>query len=307
MEKSSIERVNQIYHSVLSSLDDVLIGQTNVKKAIAASILCDLNSRILLIGNTGTGKTTLSNYLASSFKSERISITSDMLPSDVQNQLKEQNDLEFLQLDEFNRASGKVLSAFIELFAEKQLSVAGERYNFHDFYVFATQNSADISGTFNIPQAVYDRFDISVYFESLTESEKRQLFFNNFEPPIKSDINENDLRFAKATVDEFKTGKSDEDLMMKIFGLIDEMKINGKKLFAGSNIRAHRYALKMAKLAALSNERNYILSSDITTFLNYIYMHRIDQNVAIIGEENVLSIFEDVQKKIRAVKRKKTI
>ena len=305
MEKSSIERVNQIYHSVLSSLDDVLIGQTNVKKVIAASILCDLNSRILLIGNTGTGKTTLSNYLASSFKSERISITSDMLPSDVQNQLKTKRDLELLQVDELNRASGKVLSAFIELFAEKQLSIAGEKYEFHDFYVLATQNSADISGTFNVPQAVYDRFDVNIYFENLSDSEKRQLFFNDFESPIKSNINENDLHFTKTTVDEFKTKKSDEDLMMQIFGLIDEMKINGQKLFAGSNIRAHKYALRIAKLVALSNERDYILSSDIAEFINYVYMHRINQNVAIIGEEKVLSIFEDVQKKILAVKRKR--
>jgi len=302
---NSMERVNQVYNSVLSSLNDVLIGQTNVKKVIAASILCDLNSRILLTGNTGTGKTTLSNYLASSFNSERISITSDMLPSDVQNQLKTKRDLELLQVDELNRASGKVLSAFIELFAEKQLSIAGEKYEFHDFYVLATQNSADISGTFNVPQAVYDRFDVNIYFENLSDSEKRQLFFNDFESPIKSNINENDLHFTKTTVDEFKTKKSDEDLMMQIFGLIDEMKINGQKLFAGSNIRAHKYALRIAKLVALSNERDYILSSDIAEFINYVYMHRINQNVAIIGEEKVLSIFEDVQKKILAVKRKR--
>jgi len=306
MEKNeNIKRVMEIYPALLSSLDSVLIGQSNVKKVIAASILCDNNSRILLTGNTGTGKTTLSNYLASSFNSERISITSDMIPSDVQNQLINKRDMRFLQVDEFNRASGKLLSTFIELFAERQISVAGAKYNFNDFYVFATQNSADISGIFNVPQAIYDRFDVNIYFESLTDDEKRQLFFNAFVPSVKSNINESDLQIAKTSVDEFRTEKKDEDIMMQAFGLIDNMTINDRKLFAGSNIRAHKYALRLAKLIALSNGRNYILPADIASFINYLYMHRIDQNVARINDDNVCDKFKDVQDQILSIRRSK--
>ena len=302
---NNIERVMQIYQSTISSLDNVLIGQKNVKKAVAASILCDSSSKILLTGNTGTGKTTLSNYLASGFNAQRISVTSDMIPSDVQDQLKEKKDMEFLQVDEFNRASGKVQSTFIELFAEKQISIAGTKYNFNDFYVFATQNSADISGIFNVPQAIYDRFDVNVYFENLTDEEKRQLFFSEFEPATQSNITEKDLLVTKTTVDGFKTEKNDEDIMMQTFELVDSMTINGKKLFAGSNIRAHKFALKLAKFTALSSGRDYILPADIVDFINYLYMHRIDQNVARIGDENVCNKFYDVQNQVLSLKRKK--
>lgn len=300
---NDMKKVQGIYHSVLSSLDNVLIGQTDVKKAIATSILCDSNSKILLVGNTGTGKTTLSNYLASSFNSERISVTSDLLPSDVQSQLINRMDMRSLQLDEFNRASGKVLSAFIELFAEKQLSMAGKKYSFNDFYVFATQNNADISGTFNIPQAVYDRFDVNIFFGNLTEEEKRQLFFSGFKPSTKSSISELDLNTTKTAVDSFSTDEKDQDILMKIFDLIDSMTINDKRLFAGSNIRAHKYALKLAKLSALVSNRNYILATDVAEYINYLYMHRIDQNVAKLYDTSVSNKFENVKDEIMQIKR----
>ena len=120
-----IEGVVRVYNSTISTLDQVLVGQRKVKKVVATALMCDTNSKILLTGNTGVGKTTLSNFLASSFCSERISVTSDMIPSDIQEQLKKNSAMQFLQVDEFNRASGKVQSTFIELFAEHQMSVAG--------------------------------------------------------------------------------------------------------------------------------------------------------------------------------------
>lgn len=305
------EKVMETYQSTISSLDEVLIGQKNVKKVIASSILCDSNSKILLTGNTGTGKTTLSKFLGSSFCLERISVTSDMIPSDIQEQLRNKPRMNFLQIDEFNRASGKVQSAFIELFAEKQMSIGGVQYKFDDFYVFATQNSADISGIFNVPQAVYDRFDVNVYFDDLTEEEKRFLLFSEFEPATMSSLSLEELKLCKIAVSKFQSGKSkgeikkDEDVMMKAFEIIDSMTMKEKKMFAGSNIRAHKFALKLAKINALANGRNYLLSADIADFVNYLYMHRIDQNIARIGDYEVEERFYDVKQQILSIKRRK--
>lgn len=294
----TIERVAEIYNSTLAELDTALIGQKNVKKVVAAAILCDTNSKILLTGNTGMGKTTLSNFLASSFDKERINVTSDMIPSDIQEQLKRNQNMEFLQIEEFNRGSGKVTSSLIELFAEKQMSICGTQYTFNDFYVFATQNSADIAGIFNVPQAVYDRFDINVYFESLEDYEKRELLFGRFVSNKKSNLSKDDIAFTKRAVNTFKTDEKDENIMMQIFDLIDSMTFNEKKLFAGSNIRAHKFALKLAKLMALSSGRNYLLPADIADFIKYLYMHRIDQNIATIGTDDLVNKFQDTEKNI---------
>lgn len=301
--KREIDIFIRIYQSMMESLDQVLVGQKNVKKAIAAAILCDTNSRILMTGNSGTGKTTMANFLSTSFNSERISVTSDILPNDIIKQLKNRQDMGFLQIDEFNRASGKVQSTFLELLAENQMSIEGEKFKFHDFYVFATGNSADIAGIFNVPQAVYDRFDMNIYFNGLTEEEKRILFFKGFKPVTASHLSLDEIVEANSIIQNFKTDIKDEDIMMKIFNLVDGMTVDGQKLFAGSNIRAHMFALKVVKFVALIKGRSIIFPSDIIDFFNYLYMHRIDQNVAYMGEKAVLDVFDETKNKILLIKR----
>lgn len=303
MDKNTLEKVMVIYDETFNTLDGVLVGQEMVKKVITSAILCDTNSKLLFLGNTGMGKTTLANFLAYNFVSERISVTSDMIPSDIQEQLKDKKDLRFLHIDEFNRASGKVQSSFVELLAEKQFSIKGEKYSFKDFYVVATQNSADIAGIFNVPQAVYDRFDVSVSFDDLTEDEKRKILFEYFEPNLTRRINLLDLEFTKNMVDSFIIKKEDENLLMKMFNIIDSLMYNNEKLFGGSNIRAHKFAIRLAKINALADGRQFILPRDIAGFINYIYSHRVNQNVTSIDNFEVLNIFDEVKNQVLALRR----
>ncbi|MCM1053575.1 MAG: AAA family ATPase [Ruminococcus sp.] len=299
------EQVRKIYQDTINSLDKVLVGQKYAKIVLASTLLSDTNSKILLTGNTGVGKTTIANYLAKSFNAERISVTSDMIPSDIEEQLKTRQDLDFLQIDEFNRASGKVQSAFIELFSERQMSIGGKTYSFNDFYVLATQNSADIAGIFNVPQAVYDRFDVNISFGSLTDVEKRLLFFGGFIPTNISNLKREELLLVNSIIADFKTDKNDEDLMMQAFDIIDNGTLENKKLFAGSNIRAHRFLIKLAKLHALTEGRDYVLPSDIALYIKYVYGHRIDQNVAKITDERVNDILFQASNEVLSLKRKR--
>lgn len=300
-----IQKVSQIYAQVSSSLDNAIIGQKAVKKVLTTSLLCDKNSKILLTGNTGTGKTTISNYLGSSFTKERISVTSDLLPGEVQSQLINSPGFSFLQIDEFNRASGKLQSAFLELFAEKQISTGGKIYPFSDFYVFATQNSADIAGVFNVPQAVYDRFDVNVYFNGLTDEEKRELFFGDFVPDTVSHLDMDDIDYVGDVLSSFTLKNEDIDLFMSIFNYIDSVQFNSAKLFAGSNIRAHKYAIKLAKLNALSENRTTILPRDMADYILYLYLHRIDQNVVSQNSREVHRLFAKMSSDVLSLKRAK--
>lgn len=303
INKNTIYKVEEIYNDTIDTLNEVLVGQDNVKKAVVSSILCDTNSRILFTGDTGMGKTTLANFLANSFNSERISVTSDMIPSDVQEQLKQNFDLQLLQIDEFNRASGKVQSAFIELLAENQLTIGVKKYTFKDFYVVATENGADIGGIFNVPQAVYDRFDVNVSFTSLTDEEKRKILFEDFESNLQGKINIADILFTKGVVESFKISEEDVDLMMKMFKIIDGLMHDNRKLFFGSNIRAHKFAIKLAKLNALIDGRNYIKPRDLADFVNSLYIHRINQNVLRVNDEEVQETFSYARNRILELKR----
>lgn len=305
MTNQKIEHVKQIYYNTFMDLDDVLVGQSVVKKAVTSALLCDKNCRVLFTGNTGVGKTTLTNYLASNFAhSERISVTSDLLPSDIQTRLTSNPEMDFLHIDELNRASGKLQSAFIELFAEKQISTLDKKIEFGDFYVFATQNSTDIAGTFNVPSALYDRFSINVYFSFLSEMEKRRLLFGGFKPAKTGNISMADIDYTTDAIDSFDLSQIDQNILMNIFNIIDSMNVGGNPIFSGSNIRAHEFAIKMAKINALADNRDYILPTDLADYIVSLYLHRINQNEFSFDDPVIHSQFKNARKRILGTRRK---
>lgn len=303
--QESALNVVKVYNDTVAVLDKVLIGQDDLKQAVASAILCDKNAKMLFVGDTGMGKTTLAKSLANGFNSERISVTSDLLPSDIQSQLMNRADLNLLYIDEFNRANGKVQSTFTELFEEKQMTINGKPIKFDDFYVVATQNSADIAGIFNVPQNIYDRFDIALYFEKLSEEEMQALLFSGFSSLKKVSIPSLCISQTIASVANFPIDEKDQNLFMQAFNIIDSLQYGEKKLFAGSNIRAHRFALKLAKFTALRYARNYILPCDIVSFIEYLYRHRIDQNIKGINNQDISQRFEQAKEEILELKRKK--
>ena len=61
--------------------------------------------------------------------------------------------------DELNRGSPKSQSAFLEAMEEKKVSIDGESYKLPEpFFVIATQNPMDSSGTSSLPESQLDRF-----------------------------------------------------------------------------------------------------------------------------------------------------
>lgn len=83
----STKQIKEYYLQVKEYLDVLLIGEEKAKDVFLTSMLCDKNSRIFLMGMPGTGKSTLSNGWAKNFESKKISVTSDLLPSDILNSL----------------------------------------------------------------------------------------------------------------------------------------------------------------------------------------------------------------------------
>ena len=102
---------------------------------------------------------------------KRVQFTSDMLPADlIGMSIFDQNKKEFsfkegpvftqlLLADEINRGSSRTQSALLEAMAEYQVSVDKITYKLpQPFFVIATQNPQDQSGTFVLPESELDRF-----------------------------------------------------------------------------------------------------------------------------------------------------
>ncbi|MDQ3206091.1 MAG: AAA family ATPase, partial [Pseudomonadota bacterium] len=119
----------------------------------------------------GLGKTTLAHSLAATLglQFQRVQFTSDLLPADVVGVSvydPQARQFEFhpgpvfaqvLLADEINRAPPRTQSALLEAMAEQQVTVDGTSHPLPEpFFVIATQNPVDLSGTYPLPDSQLD-------------------------------------------------------------------------------------------------------------------------------------------------------
>ena len=161
-----------MFENLIKNISKSIVGNVDKVKLTLAAIISE--GSILIEDNPGSGKTTLAKTitlnLGLNFK--RIQFTSDLLPSDILGFNIYQNEKLVFQkgpiftnivlADELNRGSPKSQSAFLEAMEEKSVSIDGETYKLPEpFFVIATQNPMDSSGTSSLPDSQLDRFMIS--------------------------------------------------------------------------------------------------------------------------------------------------
>lgn len=155
----------------LDALNQIVLDKPQQIKLAVAALLA--GGHILFEDLPGLGKTTLAQALAtlSGLHYQRVQFTNDLLPSDILGSnifYAEKAQFEFnrgaifsqiLLADEINRSSPKTQSALLEAMEEGQVSVEGVRYVLpKPFWVLATQNPLQQSGTYPLPESQLDRF-----------------------------------------------------------------------------------------------------------------------------------------------------
>lgn len=160
---------------IRSNVEKVIVGKSDTIDLVLTALLA--GGHILLEDVPGTGKTMLAKALAASLELsfKRIQFTPDLLPSDVTGIYyfnQKTADFEFreggifthvLLADEINRATPRTQSSLLESMEERQATIDGITMEIPDpFFVIATQNPVETSGTFPLPEAQLDRFIMQI-------------------------------------------------------------------------------------------------------------------------------------------------
>lgn len=170
----------QQLHQVLAS---VIVGQDVLLERLLIGLLA--GGHVLLEGAPGLAKTTAVKVLSQAVSLDfvRIQFTPDLMPSDITGSEMLDKDTGMMRFvagplfhqltlaDEINRAPPKVQSALLEAMAEGQVSVGGQTFALDPlFFVVATQNPLEHSGTYPLPEAQMDRFMFHVRLDFPSES-----------------------------------------------------------------------------------------------------------------------------------------
>ncbi|MGB8602945.1 MAG: MoxR family ATPase [Rhizomicrobium sp.] len=164
--------------SVRRQIEKTIFGQPDVIEQ--SLILLLAGGHGLIIGVPGLAKTKLVGAIGTvlGLESKRIQFTPDLMPADILgSEILDEGEnhhrafrfvkgpvfTQMLMADEINRASPRTQSALLQAMQERQVTVAGVRYDLpKPFHVLATQNPLEQEGTYPLPEAQLDRFLLQI-------------------------------------------------------------------------------------------------------------------------------------------------
>ena len=291
-------------NKIIENISKVIVGNNEKIKLTLAAIISE--GSILIEDFPGSGKTTFAKSITNNlgFNFKRIQFTSDLLPSDIlgfnifsKDQLSFQKGPIFTNIvlaDELNRGSPKSQSAFLEAMEEKNVSIDGTTYQLPEpFFVIATQNPMDSSGTSSLPDSQLDRFMISFSLSDLKDKEKIIMLKNNinFTESKSSPIDWTLLKKKRMTIN------ITDEIYQYVIEIEQIIRSLEKEIYISA--RCLKQIIDLAKGWAMINDKDYVTHQDIKDILPYILRHRIK---FLNQDEKLDFIKKDILEKIEIKK-----
>ena len=282
------EPLRQALDRAQQQINALVLGKPQEVRLALVALLA--GGHALIEDLPGLGKTTLAHALAATvgLDFQRIQFTSDLLPADVLGvSVYEAGSRQFqfhpgpvftqvLLADEINRAPPRTQSALLEAMAEQQVTLDGSTHRLPDpFFVIATQNPVDLSGTFPLPDSQLDRFLLRFSLgypnaESeralLTGTDRRELIAQAM--PVLADGDVQALRRAAEQV------HASEALVGYVQALLARSR-QQPGIRVGLSPRAGLALLRAARAYALLLGREHVLPEDVQALFIAVAGHRL--------------------------------
>ena len=190
VDEAAIESLLERLERLQGEIGKVIIGQQETVEQLLVSLLA--GGHCLLEGVPGLAKTLMVRTLAvaTELSFKRIQFTPDLMPSDiVGTEILEEDHgtgrrafrfnrgpifANLVLADEINRSPPKTQAALLEAMQELEVTYGGETYLLdRPFFVLATQNPIEQTGTYPLPEAQLDRFllQLRIEYPSFEEEE----------------------------------------------------------------------------------------------------------------------------------------
>jgi MoxR-like ATPase len=289
----TIQLVQNVAERIAQSVGQVIIGKRNEVRLTTLGLIA--KGHILIEDIPGVGKTMMAKALARSIgcSFSRIQFTPDMLPSDVTGvSLFNQKTSEFefragpimaqiVLADEINRATPKTQAALLEAMEEQQVTVDGVTYRMSDpFIILATQNPIEYEGTFPLPEAQLDRFQMKIQLGYPNPTEELTILSaQQYEHPVNNlqqVVTVDELIGAQKAVREVYVA---EEIKKYIVDLVTATR-HHQDVYLGSSPRGSMALFRTSQVRAAMAGRDYVIPDDVKALAEVTLAHRL-----IVGPE----------------------
>lgn len=269
--------------------ENVIVGK---EKELKLALTCFLARGHLLIEDLpGMGKTTFAMLLSQvlGLKLSRIQFTNDLLPGDILGTQIFNNDSHTFQFhrgpifgelvlgDELNRATPKTQSAFLQAMEEHKVTVDGQTYNLpNPFFLIATQNPINQTGTYPLPESQLDRFMMRIHLGYPDKNAERKILL--MKDPRKN-LDQISELFSRKEILEMQEVSQRPHVSPALLDYVQDILTVTRQAApqgtAGLSPRAGLVLLQAARAKAFIESRDMVLPEDIQEIGPYVMGHRL--------------------------------
>lgn len=304
-----MENVRNTVAKLRQETGKVVIGYDDALSKILLALLADVH--VLLESVPGLAKTLLIETLQQSVSdstSSRIQFTPDLKPQDIigfrlfNPGTRAMEDVvgpimaNFLLGDELNRAPGKTQSGLLSPMQERKFYIGSTLYTLPDpFLVLATINPIEQEGTFPLPEAQLDRFAMKIKLDYISAEDEIRMLQNTalegrdahklVTPPVSAQeivalrkqikeqvyVSTALLQYVVSLVRATRPGSDHfKDVIAK-----PEGRQVGELIKVGASPRAEQTLVKLSRVRAAVQGRDFVLPEDVRAVSKEVLRHRI--------------------------------